>query len=113
MRTLPVLVLLMLLPLQNFARDALPEVTFQLENMDENETLVWCFEVAYKLSDYQSKLKLGEIQGKNEVFCDAPVIDSNLIRGYLNKNHTDEHITDIQALQTIFDELEAAYPCIE
>ncbi len=104
---------IMVAPLHTFARDSLPEVLFQLEEKDENEALVWCFQVAYKLSDYQQKLQSGEIQGKNEVFCDVPVIDSDLIRGYLNKNHTDELITDDQALKTIFKELEAAYPCAE
>ncbi len=103
----------MIIPLHSFARDSLPEVLFQLEEKDENEALVWCFQVAFKLSDYQQKLKSGEIKAKNEVFCDVPVIDSDLIRGYLNKNHADEHITDDQALGTIFKELEAAYPCAE
>ena len=111
MKTIAVMIFLMLIPMQGYARDSLPEVLFQLEEKDENEALVWCFQVAFKLSDYQQKLKSGKIQAKNEVFCDVPVIDSDLIRGYLNKNHTDEHITDDQALRTIFRELEAAYPC--
>ncbi len=113
MKISAIILLLIMIPLQIFARDSLPEIKFQLENKDENETLVWCFEVAYKLSDYQSKLKSGEIQGENEVFCDVPIIDSDLIRGYLNKNHTNEYITDDQALNTIFKELELAYPCTE
>jgi len=113
MKIITTMLLLMVISLPSFARDSLPEVLFQLEEKDENEALVWCFQVAYKLSDYQQKLKSGEIQGRNEVFCDVPVIDSDLIRGYLNKNHTDELITDDQALETIFKELEAAYPCAE
>ena len=111
MRMTILLILTLFIPIQGFGRDSLPEVLFQLENKDENEALVWCFQIAYKLSDYQKKLKSGEIKGKNEVFCDVPVIDSDLIRGYLNKNHADEYITDDQALGTIFQELEAAYPC--
>ncbi len=113
MKMVIMLIFLMLIPLQALARDSLPEVLFQLEEKDENEALAWCFQVAYKLSDYQQKLKSGVIQSKNEVFCDVPVIDSDLIRGYLNKNHTDELITDDQTLETIFKELEAAYPCAE
>jgi hypothetical protein len=113
MKALAVIIVVLFIPLQGFARDSLPEVLFQLEEKDENEALVWCFQVAYKLSDYQQKLKSGEIQAKNEVFCDVPVIDADLIRGYLNKNHVDELITDDQALNTIFKELEAAYPCAE
>ena len=113
MKMLAIVIFISLMPLQIFARDSLPEVFFQLEEKDENEALVWCFQVAFKLSDYQQKLKSGEIQAKNEVFCDVPVIDSDLIRDYLNKNHTDELITDDQALETIFKELKAAYPCAE
>ncbi|MDQ7073088.1 MAG: hypothetical protein Q9N32_05930 [Gammaproteobacteria bacterium] len=113
MKVIILMITLVFIPMQSFARDSLPEVLFQLENKDENETLVWCFQVAYKLSDYQKKLKSGEIEGQNEVFCNAPVLDSDLIRGYLNKNHADEYITDDQALETIFQELEAAYPCVE
>ena len=113
MRFIALLLFCVLFPLQSYARDSLPEVLFQLEEKDENEALVWCFQVAHKLSDYQQKLKSGEIQSRNEVFCDVPVIDSDLIRSYLNKNHTDELITDDQALSTIFKELESAYPCAE
>lgn len=113
MRITAVIILLMLTPLQSYAKYAFPELKFQLENMDENETLAWCFKVAYNLSDYQEKLQSGEIQGQNEVFCDVPLIDSNLICGYLNKNHSTEHISDKQALQTIFHELEASHPCVE
>lgn len=113
MKIIAITLFFMMLPLHSFARDSLPEVLFQLEEKDENEALVWCFQVAFKLSDYQQKLKAGKIQAKNEVFCDVPVIDADLIRGYLNKNHTDELITDDQALSTIFKELKAAYPCAE
>ena len=113
MKIIGTILVLMVITLPIHARDSLPEVLFQLEEKDENEALVWCFQVAYKLSDYQQKLQSGEIQGKNEVFCNVPVIDSDLIRGFLNKNHTDELITDDQALKTIFKELEAAYPCTE
>ncbi|MBL1320208.1 MAG: hypothetical protein COA63_004005 [Methylophaga sp.] len=113
MKTITLMIFLLIISLQAFARDSLPEVLFQLEEKDENEALAWCFQVAYKLSDYQQKLQSGEIQGKNEVFCDVPIIDSDLIRGYLNKNHTNELITDDQALETIFKELEAEYPCAE
>ncbi|PHS24371.1 MAG: hypothetical protein COA83_08280 [Methylophaga sp.] len=68
MKTITAIIFLMLISLQGLARDSLPEVSFQLENKDENETLVWYFQVAYKLSDYQQKLKSGEIQGKNGYF---------------------------------------------
>ena len=113
MKITAIVILLILVTPQAFSRDSLPEVTFQLEYMDENETLAWCFKVAYQLSDYQKKIESGEVQAQNEVFCDIPDIDSDLIRGYLNKNHTDEYITDDQAFKTIFRELEAAYPCTE
>lgn len=113
MKILIITICLILIPLQSYARESLPDLKFQLENMDENEMLVWCFEVAYRLSDYQSKLKSGKTQPKNEVFCNVSHIDSDLIRGYLNSNHSYEHITDDQALATIFRELTKAYPCTE
>ena len=101
----------LLLSTLTLSAGTVPELKYHLENMDEQERLSWAYEVAYRLSDYQNKIASGEIQANNEVFCNIPPVTSEQIIGYLNKHHANEHITDNQALDTIFVELETAYPC--
>ena len=95
----------------NILAGTIPELKFQLENTDDIERLSWVYEVAYRLSDYQRKLNSGETQATNEVFCNMPPPTSEQLIDYLNKYHAGEYITGPQALQTIFRELETAYPC--
>lgn len=104
---------LFLLPLQIHAEEDYTEAHFQIDVANQMQQLSWISEMAFRLSDYQQKILSGEIEGNNEVFCDAPLMDTNTFIEYLNKNHTDELISADQALETVFRELELAYPCSE
>lgn len=103
---------LFLLPLQIHAEDnTYIEAHFQIDVANQMQQLSWISEMAFRLSDYQQKILSGEIEGDNEVFCNAPLMDTNTFIEYLNKNHTDELISADQAIETVFRELELAYPC--
>jgi hypothetical protein len=69
--------------------------------------------MAFRLSDYQKKIQSGEVEGTNQLFCDAPLMTTNTFIEYLNKNHTDELISADQAIETVFMELELGWPCSE
>lgn len=97
----------------NHAEEGYSQAHFQIDVANEMQQLSWISEMAFRLAGYQKKLKSGEIQGTNEVFCDAPLMDTNTFITYLNKNHTDELISADQAIKTVFMELALAYPCAE
>ncbi len=96
-----------------YAEEDYVEAHFKIDVANEMQQLSWISEMAYRLSDYQKKIKSGEIQGTNEVFCDAPLMTTNTFIKYLNKNHSGDEITAKQAIKTVFKELELAYPCSE
>lgn len=106
-------VFLLFSSITSHAEEEYSQAHFQIDVANEMQQLSWISEMAFRLSDYQKKIKLGEIQGTNEVFCDAPLMDTNTFIAYLNKNHTDELISADQAIKTVFMELEVAYPCSE
>ncbi len=97
----------------SYAEESSTEAKFQIDIANEMQQLSWLSELAYRLSEYQKKLDSGEIQGINEIFCNTPLLTTNQLVAYLNKNHTNEKITADQAIETIFKELEKAYPCSE
>lgn len=108
-----VAVFLLFSSITSHAEEGYSEAHFQIDVANEMQQLSWISEMAFRLSDYQKKLNSKEIQGTNEVFCDAPLVTTNTFIEYLNKNHTDELISADQAIETVFMELALAYPCSE
>ena len=112
--TLSLIVLSTLLfTVHSYAEEGYVDAHFQIDVANQMQQLSWISEMAFRLSDYQKKIKSGEIDGTNEVFCDAPLMTTNQFITYLNKNHEGEQISADQAIQTVFNELELAYPCKE
>ncbi len=103
----------LLFPTHTYAEEGYKEARFQIDVANQMQQLSWISEMAFRLSDYQKKINSGEIDGTNEVFCDAPLMTTNQFIVYLNKNHDGEQISADQAIQTVFNELELAYPCKE
>jgi hypothetical protein len=103
----------LLFSVHSYAEQDYIEAHFQIDVANQMQQLSWISEMAFRLSDYQKKIKSGEIEGTNEVFCDAPLMDTNTFIAYLNKNHTDELISADQAIETVFMELELGFPCGE
>ena len=97
----------------SYAEEDYIEAHFQIDVANQMQQLSWISEMAFRLSDYQERINAGEVDGSNEVFCDAPLMTTNTFIGYLNKNHTDELISADQAIETVFMELGAAFPCGE
>ncbi|MBL1320209.1 MAG: hypothetical protein COA63_004010 [Methylophaga sp.] len=97
----------------SYAEEEYIEAHFQIDVANQMQQLSWISEMAFRLSDYQKKIQSGEIKGTNEVFCDAPLMTTNTFIVYLNKNHQDELISADQAIETVFMELGAAFPCPE
>ncbi len=95
----------------SYAEEDYIEAHFQIDVANQMQQLSWISEMAFRLADYQKKIQSGEIEGTNEVFCNAPLMTTNTFIEYLNKNHTDELISANQAIETVFKELEMAYPC--
>jgi hypothetical protein len=103
----------LLFSVHSYAEEDYIEAHFQIDVANQMQQLSWISEMAFRLSDYQKKIQSGEVEGTNEVFCDAPLMTTNTFIEYLNKNHTDELISADQAIETVFMELELEYPCSE
>jgi hypothetical protein len=103
----------LLFSVHSYAEEEYIEAHFQIDVANQMQQLSWISEMAYRLSDYQQRINSGEIEGSNEVFCDAPLMTTNQFIEYLNKNHTDELISADQAIETVFKELELGWPCGE